>query len=151
MSAPLFRCFSRPGVVRSLVLPALILVGLTAILVTPSHFTSTIGYEFFVVTFCFPVLLYLAARSHLPEPLNRVCAVLGDLSYPLYILHAPLVLPLGGSKPLLFFSLHPLAARLLLPLCFALLLASAWLVARYPDRSCRLWLTRHYNSAATST
>lgn len=49
-------------------------------------------YELFVVIFIFPLLIYFTASSKIiSEKANRVCKFLGDISYPLYIIHYPTI------------------------------------------------------------
>ncbi len=49
-------------------------------------------YESFSIIFIFPIIVYLAAGGQLKGKLAKgVCKFLGDISYPLYITHYPLV------------------------------------------------------------
>ncbi len=129
------------------VFPVAATLGLLAVLVASSPLTTRIAYQLFTIGVVFPLVLYLGACSHVPPVADRVCAFLGDISYPLYILHASIIFPLGGSKPRQFLGVHPGLAPWLLLAVLALLLAFAWFAARYPDRLVRIWLTRHYNAA----
>jgi peptidoglycan/LPS O-acetylase OafA/YrhL len=49
------------------------------------------SYSLLLVLFVFPVLLTLAASARLSDSTARVCCVLGRLSYPLYLIHFPLL------------------------------------------------------------
>ncbi|MGC1303196.1 MAG: acyltransferase [Caulobacteraceae bacterium] len=67
-----------------------------------------------------PAILYLGAASRPGRRLGQACRALGDLSYPLYAIHLPVVVYLGGFM---------LRARLAWPLDLALvLLATVGLV-----------------------
>ena len=68
-----------------------------------------------------PALVYLGASLEVPQ--RRVAAVSGDISYPLYAIHQPIVVAFGWWS--------------VLPLGFA-----AWLLDRYYDRPVRRWINR---------
>lgn len=71
-----------------------------------------------------PALLWLGTLWELPK--EKVGEVLGDISFPLYCLHGPIILimlPRGSESELL--------------LSFALLLAAAWAMDRWIDRPLR--------------
>lgn len=49
-------------------------------------------YESFVIILVFPVIIYLGAIGSVKDKISqRVCTVLGDISYPLYITHFPFI------------------------------------------------------------
>jgi peptidoglycan/LPS O-acetylase OafA/YrhL len=49
-------------------------------------------YEAVVIILLFPLLVYLGASGGVPSPAERrLCQFLGDISYPLYLVHYPLV------------------------------------------------------------
>lgn len=49
-------------------------------------------YDALCVVLVFPVIVYLGASSELKEgPAARLCQFFGDISYPLYIIHYPLI------------------------------------------------------------
>ncbi len=49
-------------------------------------------YDVLCIVFIFPVLVWLAASDSVTEGLSkRLCTFLGDISYPLYVLHYPLM------------------------------------------------------------
>ncbi|MEG1615841.1 MAG: acyltransferase [Bacteroidales bacterium] len=49
-------------------------------------------YDMFCVTILFPILVYIGISGTLKGELsNRVCKFLGDISYPLYIVHYPFI------------------------------------------------------------
>lgn len=138
-----------PHLLRAWLFPSLASLGLLAILLASSRATLSIAWQFLVVTTLFPALVYLGAWSDLPRLLNRVCAFFGDVSYPLYILHAPLVFPLKGSKVEHFAATHSRAAEWIVPLLIPILLALAFFAGRYFDRDLRKWLSRRYNALAS--
>ena len=47
-------------------------------------------YDLAVIAFYFPALVFVGAQSQTGPVWTRICATLGALSYPLYVLHAPM-------------------------------------------------------------
>jgi peptidoglycan/LPS O-acetylase OafA/YrhL len=105
--------------------------------------------EFFslcTVAIFFPVLIYLGAFCHVSADWTRICSFLGDLSYPLYLLHIPLMSFLY-IQPVLHVALLNPPLRVSLPFC-VLLIASviSYIAFRYYDAPVRSLLTRRYNA-----
>jgi len=74
-----------------------------------------------------PAIAFAAVCRELPW--TRICTVLGDLSYPLYCIHVPILYAVGrmdGPKLLVAAGLVPLA----------------WLLDHWYDRPARKWLAR---------
>lgn len=96
--------------------------------------------ELLIVFFAFPALVAAAIQFEAPRRLARACRVLGDLSYPLYAIHWPLV---AVAVPLL--------ARLHVPAAWA---ASVFVAALLPiaylaslaDHRVRSWLSTGLNA-----
>lgn len=54
---------------------------------------SSSGYDIACILVVFPALVTVSARAVITQPAGQhVCAALGDLSYPLYVLHFPILL-----------------------------------------------------------
>jgi peptidoglycan/LPS O-acetylase OafA/YrhL len=71
-----------------------------------------------------------------------VCAALGGLSYPLYIIHYPFVYTYTA-----WVNEHHLPLRAGLPVAaaaFCVCVALAWLLLKYYDEPVRAWLTRRW-------
>jgi peptidoglycan/LPS O-acetylase OafA/YrhL len=98
-------------------------------------------YELAVITLWMPLLVWLGAGSTAKGFWLRVCVVFGALSYPLYVVHAPILSVVGqidNYQVAAFLSkTAPWGA---LGLIF-LLGAFAWLLATYVDAPVRRWLT----------
>jgi peptidoglycan/LPS O-acetylase OafA/YrhL len=87
---------------------------------------AAVWWELACVFAIFPALLWLGARWELPRP--QLALALGNLSYPLYCIHAPLLWAAGN------------AGMALAPVCAALI-AAAWALDRWVDRPARGALT----------
>jgi peptidoglycan/LPS O-acetylase OafA/YrhL len=94
-------------------------------------------YDLAGIFIFFPFLLWICARWEVPKRFEPACGVLGDVSYPLYVLHYPL---LQGLINIFVRRLgfEPVPASL----AFAgLLFGFCWLVARHVDTPVRRWLS----------
>ncbi|MBB3033629.1 acyltransferase family protein [Alteriqipengyuania lutimaris] len=101
-------------------------------------------YELAVITVWMPLLVWLGTGSEADGIWRRICAALGAISYPLYVIHAPVYLFAGrynnwqGST---FMDAHqPWAALALI----ALLCLLSWLLATYVDLPVRRALSRAF-------
>ncbi len=97
-------------------------------------------YEAFCIIVLFPVLVWIAASGETTDKWSgRVCNLLGDLSFPLYIVHYPFMY--------LFYSWliekHAYTLAEAWPMAFLTCLVSvlvAWLCLRFYDLPVRRWL-----------
>ncbi len=98
-------------------------------------------YELAVITLWMPLMVWLGTGSPAKGFWLRMCVVLGALSYPLYIVHAPILRVVGQvdnwQVAVWLKNTAPCGA---LGLIF-LLGAFAWLLATYVDAPVRRWLT----------
>lgn len=84
-----------------------------------------------------PAILWFGARFALPKPLEKFAAILGDVSYPMFAIHFPL----------LRIAFYVLARRLQLPGVFTAMIFVAscfwlsWLLFHYFDVPVRRWLS----------
>jgi peptidoglycan/LPS O-acetylase OafA/YrhL len=83
---------------------------------------AAVWWELACVFALFPALLWLGTRWELPRP--AAALALGNLSYPLYCIHAPLLWAAGN------------AGLAMAPVCAALV-AGAWALDRWVDRPAR--------------
>jgi peptidoglycan/LPS O-acetylase OafA/YrhL len=129
--------------------PAIITMVLIGALLNPFSFSSSSLYQIVVVAVLFPVIVLLGARNTLPERFSKACSVLGDLSYPLYILHFPILWSLTCRRIQTFLPRHGIPSIVvILPLCVALIIMAH--IAGKVDGSIRRKLTaltrpRHQN------
>ena len=101
-------------------------------------------YEAAVILFVFPLIVSLGAGAGLSgEKPGKVCSFLGEISYPLYITHFPLICMLKS-----WHETHPDATSgQILTLCaglFTLALVNAWAALKLYDLPIRTWLSRKY-------
>ena len=93
----------------------------------------------------FPLIIYFAASEQIASPrLRQVCSTLGELSYPLYLVHYPFLYCYYA-----WVKNHELSFVDSLPGALALFFGSialAWLVLRLYDAPLRQWLAKHWLS-----
>ncbi|MDB5774908.1 MAG: acyltransferase [Herbaspirillum sp.] len=91
----LYRLFARrhdmsaPPIVNNGI-AILAMAGLTAILMASPPKAAVPYFDFFAVTIGFPLLVLIGMRYQPGAHLARACKLLGAVSYPIYIVHAPL-------------------------------------------------------------
>jgi peptidoglycan/LPS O-acetylase OafA/YrhL len=109
-------------------------------------FMQTERFHLITVVLFFPMLIYAGATVRLPHAFARACTVLGELSYPLYLLHMPLISPFVAQRFARFAAHHIDLTNLLIPVLLVVLATVAWLLGEYVDVPIRRSLTRSYNS-----
>jgi peptidoglycan/LPS O-acetylase OafA/YrhL len=139
MGLLIFRLF-KPGrfVIpkRYAVLPlALLLVVLLMPFDRASHHFA--AAQIFVVIVCLPALVLIGAHVKAGPKLSRVCDFLGRLSYPLYLVHYPIVSMFNTRLA----HFHGLALAGVVTLEFVIPLVFAAFVLLYFDEPVRRWLS----------
>ena len=119
----------------------LIAIAIVVVLLIDLDGRSRLWFDFFAIFLAFPVLIVLATYTEPPRSLRKVCGFLGDMSYPVYAIHFPLIglyaIAAGRLEP------HPY----LYAIAFMVVLSfSAWLALRYYDAPLRRRITRHTRS-----
>lgn len=109
-----------------------------------THFWMNGLYESLTIIFIFPLVLYLGAGGKLTNALStRVCRFLGDISYPIYITHYPLIYVYTG-----WASNHPHVGFWgALPYATALFVGSvgiAYASLKWYDEPVRRWLQKRF-------
>ncbi|WP_276482354.1 acyltransferase family protein [Paraflavitalea pollutisoli] len=99
-------------------------------------------YESICIVVIFPVIVYLGASGVIKKPFeNKVCKFLGDISYPLYMVHYPLVYFyvawVSNNKGITLAQAWPTA---LMTLAGSIVLA--YLSLKFFDEPLRKWLRR---------
>lgn len=116
------------------------------ILCGPAFFTRNAVSELLVLAVVFPLIVYLGAHVVLSPRWTVICAFLGTISYPLYILHPVLLRPLGAPGSRNYAAAHPAAAKVIMVLAGVILVVLSWVIARLYDTPMREMLTRYQRS-----
>jgi peptidoglycan/LPS O-acetylase OafA/YrhL len=121
---------------RYAVIPLVLLLGF---LLMPFDRTSPYfaAAQIFVTIFCLPALVFVGAHAKAGPKLSRVCDFLGRLSYPLYLVHYPIVSMFNTRLA----HFHGLAFAGVVALQFLIPLAFATFVTFYFDEPVRRWLS----------
>lgn len=100
-------------------------------------------YDTLCVVLVFPVLVYLGASAKITgKTTERICKFLGDLSYPLYMVHYPFIywyFAWVKNEDLTFMESFPVAAALV-----AGNILLAWICLKLYDEPVRRYLTRRF-------
>ena len=127
-------------------LPVIITLALIGILHAPFFWMRTEGFRLIVIGLCFPAMVYYGAVVRLPHSFARFSTALGELSYPLYLLHEPFVSPLGARHVLQFAATHTVLAHGVTLCLIAIFAFLSWRIGEHVDLPIRRALTRCYNS-----
>ena len=139
---------------RGLPTAVIITLLLLAVILVPTPFSGQRIYQLVIMTLAIPSFVFFGADIRLGRVGCLVCAALGDLSYPLYIVHLPLLTPLFGSHVARWTHGSWALQHLLAPAYIFVLATIAWALRAYFDAPAGRWLTRRYNrkrSAASAT
>jgi peptidoglycan/LPS O-acetylase OafA/YrhL len=126
--------------------PMMITLALIGILNSPFSWMRTEGFRLIAISLCFPAMVYYGALARLPRSFTRLSTALGELSYPLYLLHAPFVSLMSARRLLGIAAIHPAFFHGLVLCLIAIFAFAAWWVGEHIDLPIRRALTRRYNS-----
>ena len=127
---------------RTFILASLLLV---AVLIVPYINGAANGiYEMLVILLMFPIIVGIGAIGNVKGKEQKICKWLGDISYPLYITHAPIVFTLcEGWK-----ANHPDASsdqQIFVAVCsYILSILVAWAAFKLWDIPVRQWLKQNW-------
>ena len=101
-------------------------------------------YEAVCILFLFPLLVMMGAGSQIKGVKSiKICKFFGDLSYPLYITHYPLI-----YMQMAWTASHPEAPvwqHVMMSVCiFIMAIFLAWATLKLIDEPVRKWLTEHW-------
>lgn len=121
------------------------LAAILAVLAAAHRFMPGVYFQVLLIALLFPAIVFFGARIDVPRWLVPACVFLGEISYPLYILHAPFVEPLSSGRFKHFSQSHAHLMWLTPIICIALI-ALSWVAGKFYDRIVRSKLTQRYNS-----
>lgn len=127
----------------ALLASVVISLAFVAILRAPLSEMRTAPFQLLCIILLFPALVLFGAFCRLPRPLHAACGLLGDISYPTYLLHVPLLRVLGFRRITLFALNHP---QTILPMLLAAMSGvclCAWFTLQWYERPVRRWLVKH--------
>jgi peptidoglycan/LPS O-acetylase OafA/YrhL len=126
----------------------LVAAGVTLVLMLSPSANIAPYYDFFAVTIVFPFMIYWAMRFRAVGVSAKAFSVLGILSYPMYMLHDPVLVmtkhasvALTGNK---IDAYAPVAGIAVL----AVVIVLAWLANNYYDEPVRAWLGKAFKRQA---
>ncbi|RYH00060.1 MAG: acyltransferase [Alphaproteobacteria bacterium] len=100
------------------------------------------AYDVVFVLFASPALLWAGLKFEPPIGASKIAAWLGLISYPIYIIHVPLLLLTRKIA-----IAHSISAEFWMPVFFATVVLLAWLLAKFFDEPIRKWLTAKAKTA----
>ena len=100
-------------------------------------------YDALIVIVVFPIIIYWGAIGQVSHPIyNKMCTFLGDISYPLYILHFPFMLTYMAWVHNNKISLSQgLIVGIGVLICSIIL---SYVVLKWYDEPVRKWLTQKF-------
>lgn len=111
-----------------------------------SHLWMNGLYDSFSIIFLFPIIVAIGAGSRLEGGLqNKVCKLFGDISYPLYITHYPLIYLYTAW--VVRDKVSPTMGAIVGAGLFVVAVTVAYLCLKLYDEPVRKWLTRRFLSA----
>lgn len=126
----LFRLHREPWFLKLPVISTEVLLAAWLVLAVIPTASATPGLDAIIVIICSPILICLLIRSDDGAP--AYCKTLGDLSYPLYVVH-PGILLLAVATPVFGLSQgpRPLNAFVVVGITLALAWMITWIVANF--------------------
>lgn len=117
-----------------------------AVLALSTPLTRPLIMQTLTVAVFFPAIIYFGALTQLSTTWHKAAAFLGDISYPFYLLHYPVMylLAIPGAQE----HLAPYR-RIVAPLLMLGTIAASWLAMRFYDAPIRKRLARYYNAHFT--
>ena len=120
---------------------------LVSVLCAPLYVGNWV-YDCVAVGLVFPAIIFCGAGCKNGVALHKICMWLGELSYPLYITHYPLLRVLSNAIEILHWKLAAVSAVALATLASIFV---AVLFLRFWDRPVRAWLSDRERSRTRLT
>ena len=121
-----------------------------ALLQTPFAWMRTPIVHLLTLLILFPALVYIGAFVTLSKSWNALCTFLGDISYPIYLIHPFFIGLLYQDRVRNYVAAHPLPAHFIVPVTLSLCVAVSYLLFHLYDQPVRIWLTRQYKAASAN-
>ncbi len=131
---------------QSLLATPLLVIVLLILLLAPFSFQHNRTFPLLTIFAFFPALIYVSACCRLPHSWSAVCAFLGDASYPVYLLHAHVLVLLGTPLALHLATHHPGVTPFFVPVVVVLTGLLSYPLLKLYDTPMRSFLTRSYNT-----
>jgi peptidoglycan/LPS O-acetylase OafA/YrhL len=126
------------------VLAAVSVLLLSLTLLSSLPWMRTRVFEITAIALIFPAVVLFGAFARVPEKLNHVCSVLGELSYPLYLLNLVLNYAFANAGLFLAARWPPLRVPLM-SIIVVLDSVIALAVGKWMDAPIRRFIVRKYN------
>jgi peptidoglycan/LPS O-acetylase OafA/YrhL len=146
----LYRALPHPDWLKApnWVLPIAMTCALLFLLESPFAFMGSGYFQLLCAIGLFPVTVLCGAWIHVPSRLTSLCIVLGDISYPMYLLHPIFLRPLIYHQIRDYVLHRAIALSLCLPATIVVIAVASYLAARYYDAPLRKWLNTRRRAAA---
>lgn len=126
-----------------------IIVSILLILQSPLPVLRTKPFQLLAISFLLPATVYLGSRCKTSKRFTPLCVFLGEISFPLYLIHAPIMvlLDLPAAKEVLLRT--PALHALVVPVVLLVAGTISYLVLEFYDRPIRKYLRQRQNSVTT--
>jgi len=119
---------------------------LALLLLTPFAVMRTKPFALLTVALLFPALVYFGSLCKAPQTWTGFCAFLGDMSYPLYLLHRFFFTIVAGLPfTMRLLKSHPRAQVAVTPAVLLISGVASFIAVKYYDAPLRAYLTRKFN------
>ncbi|CAL4869854.1 hypothetical protein MMA231_04146 (plasmid) [Asticcacaulis sp. MM231] len=105
-----------------------------------------VNLVFLILVLGFPALIVLAAMAYIPDRGQKLATLFGDLSYPLYVVHTPILWTLSGLFKILHLNVpfSEIGYGVVILPCAIL---ASYLAFKFYDEPVRAYLTKLYKQA----
>lgn len=126
---------------REAAVPLLVLstAAIASLLILPPHNLALAALSTIAL---YPMLIFVAARTPGPPAAGRICEALGRISYPLYLLHTPILLWISGAWKLAFNQDAAHSGFVAGAVMVGTSLALSYLATLIFDEPIRAWINR---------
>jgi peptidoglycan/LPS O-acetylase OafA/YrhL len=112
----------------------------------PTTFTKSAAFNLIATAALFPLVIHLSSKIEVAGRWIVPCVFLGDMSYPLYIIHVPILSPLFSKKIVPIASAHETILPFATIFLFLFLSCFAVWLAKHFDEPVRRMLIAKYNA-----